>query len=140
MNYLKPSEKMDVVLGYLKNHPDTDLTTADIAGYADLTSPGAFMPKDLKRILKMLVNDHHIEVLTPGLYRVTFAGVVFMEDGGYTIERRKRFVKRQYTKYTKKVGNETPSLMLWFIGFMFIFGAYFLFKYGFHHWNWKIPF
>jgi len=140
MKQLKTSEKLDVVLGYLKNHPDTELTTGDIAGYAELTNPGIFTPNDLNAILKMLANDHHIEVLTPGLYRVTFEGIVFMEDGGYTMERRERFVKRQYIRYTRKVGNETASLMLWFIGFLIVFGAYFLFKYGYHHWNWNIPF
>jgi hypothetical protein len=140
MKYLKPSEKMDVVLGYLKNHPDTELTTGNIAGYAELTNPGAFTPKDLSAILKILANDHHIEVLTPGLYRVTFEGIVFMEDGGYTLERQERLTERQYIKYTQKVGNETSSMMLWLIGFLIVFGAYFLFRYGYYYWNWKIPF
>ena len=131
---------MDVVLGYLKNHPDTELTTGNIAGYVELTNPGALTPKDLSAILKILANDHHIEVLTPGLYRVTFEGIVFMEDGGYTVERQERLTERQYIKYTKKVGNETSSMMLWLIGFLIVFGAYFLFRFGYHYWNWNIPF
>ena len=140
MKYLKPSEKMDTVLGYLKDHPDTEISTKEIDGYIKIFNPGAFGSSDLKSILKILANDHHIQVITPGLYKVTLEGVVFMENGGYTTQRKENHVKRSYIKFTKKAGNETSSLMLWFTGFVIFFGAYFLFKYGYHHWNWKIPF
>jgi hypothetical protein len=99
MKQLKTSEELDVVLGYMKNHPDIELTTGDISGYVELTNPGIFTLKDLNTILKILANDHHIEILTPGLYRVTFEGIVFMEDGGYTVNRREKFNKRQYMRY-----------------------------------------
>jgi len=131
---------MDVVLGYFKNHPDEELTNGDVTGYVKVSNPGAFAPRDLKSILKILVNDHHLQVITPGLYKITLEGIVFMEDGGYTVQRRERYVKRRYTKFTHQAGNESSSLTLWLIGFLITFGAYFLFRYGYHHWNWKIPF
>jgi hypothetical protein len=140
MKYLKPSEKMDVVLGYLKNHPDDELTTKQIDGYIKSSNPDDFGRSDLKGILKILTNEHHIQVITPGLFKITLEGIVFMENGGYTVQRKENQVKRRYIKFTKKAGNETSSLMLWFIGFVIFFSAYFLFEYGYHHWNWKIPF
>ena len=140
MKYLKPNEKMDVILGYLKNHPDTELTNGAIAGYAELTAPGAITPTELKGILKVLANEHHIEVITPGLYRVTFEGIVFMEDGGYAVHGQENVLRRRYIRFTKRAGNESSSLVLWVIGFVIAFGVYFLCRYGYHNWNWKIPF
>ncbi|WP_461453506.1 hypothetical protein [Mucilaginibacter sp.] len=140
MRSLKPSEKMDAILGYLKDHSNDELSIRAIDGYIKYSKPGALESRDLKRILKILTNDHHIQVITPGLYKVTLEGIIFMENGGYTIQRKENQVRRQYLKFSKKAGNETSSLTLWLIGFLIIFGAYFLFQYGYHHWNWKIPF
>jgi len=131
---------MDLVLGYMKNHPDEELTTKAIIGYANVTAPGAIAPNELKGILTMLVNDHHIQVISPGLFRITFEGITFMDDGGYTSQLQEKVVKRRYIRFTKKVGNESSSLMLWFLGFVIFFSAYFLCRYGYAHWNWKIPF
>jgi len=140
MKYLKPSEKMDLVLGYMKNHPDEELTTKAITGYANVAAPGAIAPNELKGILTTMANEHHIEIITHGLFRITFEGVTFMDDGGYTAQHQEKVFKHRYIRFTKKVGNESSSLMLWFLGFVIFFCAYFLCRYGYTHWNWKIPF
>jgi len=140
MNYLKTTEKLDTVLNYFKTHQDRDISVNELSGYLQLTYPGIFAGNQIHSIIKNLLRDRHIALTIPNFYKITLQGIVFLENGGYTVQRKSNYIKRQYLKMAHRAGNQSTNLILWALAIAGLLVAYLIFKYGYDHFNWKLPF
>jgi hypothetical protein len=140
MKFLKTTEKLDTVLNYANNHNDRDISTNELFKYLQVTYPDTFSLAEIQSIIKKLLQERHLVTTDPGFYKITLEGTVFLEGGGYTIQRRSNYVKRQYLKIAHRSGNQSASLILWVLAIAALLVTYLILKYGYDHFNWKLPF
>jgi len=140
MKKLREVEKIDVVLKYANEHRDHEISENKLLGYLQLSHPAAFTNSEVASALKIMLKNRHINKISPGFYKITLNGIVFLESGGYTFQSKSNFIKRQYLRVARGSGNQTNSLFLWFLAIVGAIAAYLFIKYGYEHWDWKIPF
>jgi hypothetical protein len=140
MNNLKATEKLDTVLNYFQNHGDRDISIRELSEYLQLVHPGIFTDTEINWIINNLLKDRHIIVTIPKFYKITLEGTLFFENGGYTIQRKSDYIKRQYLKIAHRSGNQSTNLILWVLAMTGMLVAYLILKYGYDHFNWKLPF
>ena len=137
MNDLTPSEKLDRVLSYFKEHKDNDLTTNDINKYLNITFPGDFQTSDIKGILRRLHRDRHIHSRL-GIHKITLEGIVFLENGGYQVNRQEVKIKKQYLSWAARLSEERASLFPWLMGILILLIAIIVIATVYFNWHWGI--